>query len=132
MKNKLSVLVMLAALFLAVAGCSLGGLTGSDDESSSSDTTTEESKDGESKSSGSGEDVLNSGIAECDELAKYVNDNSEEIEGTLVGKMIILMYKNTILKAIEDGTEKMSDEEKEKFGEICAKSLKQLKENESK
>ncbi len=123
----------LGLLILAVAGCSLGGLTGSDEKSSDPKTekSEKETSDGKTEKSSS-EEVLNSGIPKCDELAKYVNDNTEEIEGSLVGKAILLVYKNTILKSIEEGTEKMSDEEKEKFSEVCEKSLTQLKENESK
>lgn len=134
MKNKSGLILILAVLFLAVAGCSLDRFTGGDSESGDSGTKTEESKDGSetTKSSESSTEVLDSGIPECDELAKYVNDNSEEIEGSLVGKAIMLVYKNTILKAIEDGTEKMDDEEKKKFGEICAKTLKELKESQEK
>ena len=135
MKNRFGLIVVFVTLAVAVAGCSLGGLIGdsgdSGDSSSTSEKSGETSGDKKSTSSSSSGKVLDSGIPECDELAKYVNDNTEEIEGSLVGKAVLYMYRNTILKAIEDGTEKMSDEEKEKFGEICAKSLKQLKENES-
>ncbi len=130
MKNKFGLILVSAALFLAVAGCTFDRLTGGSDGESGQKT--EESKDTSDtkKSSSSSKSVLDSGIPECDELAKYVDDNAEEIEGSIVGKAIILMYKNSILKAIEDGTEKMSDEEKKKFGEICTKTLEQLKENE--
>jgi len=130
MKNKLSGLIVLVALFIAVTGCSLGGLTGSGDESGEKGAKSEGTKIGTEKKSSS-EEVLNSGIAECDELAKYVNDNSEEIEGTFVGKAIILMYKNTILKSLEESAEKMDAEQKKKMGEVCAKTLTQLKENAS-
>lgn len=129
MKNKLSGLVVVLALFLVVAGCSLSSFTDSD-ESGKDGAKTEESKSGGDKSSSSSsEDVLNSGIPECDELAKYVNDNAEEIEGSIVGKAIMYMYKNTILKSLEESAEKMDDEGKKKMGEVCAKTMKQLKEN---
>lgn len=130
MKNKFGIMLVVVTLGFAVLGCGLGDMIGgSDSESGDSSSTSGDKKSTSSSSSG---EVLNSGIPECDELAKYVNDNSEEIEGSLVGKAILYVYKNTILKAIEDGTEKMNDEEKKKFGEVCAKSLQQLKENESK
>lgn len=130
MKNKLSLVLVLAALFLIVAGCSLDSITGGGEESG--DTQTEKAKEGSDseKSSSSSTEVLNSGIPECDELAQYVEDNSEKIEGSIVGKAIMLMYKNTILKAIEDGAKDMNDEQKKKMGETCAKTLKQLKESQ--
>lgn len=131
MKNKLSLVLVLAALFLIVAGCSLDSITGGGDSGDSS-SKSEDSKKGSdsSKSSSSSGDVLNSGIPECDELAQYVEDNSEEIEGSIVGKAIMLMYKNTILKAIEEGAKDMNDEQKKEMGETCAKTLKQLKESQ--
>ena len=134
MKNKLSAILVLFALVLAVAGCSLGGLTGgSDGDSGDSSSTTSEGKDSSDKSSSSssssGEKVLDSGIQECDDLAQYIEDNSEEIEGSLIGKGIVTFYKNYILKSIEEGVKDMSEEEKKKLGESCAKTLRQLKEN---
>ncbi len=129
MKNKLSVIVVFLVLLVAGLGCSLDRFTGSGDESGESGTKTEEAKKDGEKSSSSSEEVLNSGIPECDELAKYVNDNAEEIEGSFVGKAIILMYKNTILKSLEESAGKMNEEEKKKMGEVCAKTLKQLQES---
>lgn len=129
MKNKFSGLIVLMILLLVVAGCSLDRFTGSGEKSGEGDTKTEESQSDSGKKSSSSEEVLNSGIPECDELAKYVNDNSEEIESTFVGKAIILMYKNTILKSLEESADKMDAEQKKKMGEVCAKTLTQLKED---
>ncbi|MDH3493296.1 MAG: hypothetical protein OEM82_07080 [Acidobacteriota bacterium] len=132
MKNKFGLVLVIGALFLIVAGCSLDSITGGGGESGDSSSKSEDAKKGSdsSKSSSSSGDVLNSGIPECDELAQYVEDNSEKIEGSIVGKAIMLMYKNTILKAIEEGAKDMDDEQKKKMGETCAKTLKELKESQ--
>jgi len=130
MKNRLSLVLMLLALVLVVGGCSLGGLMGGDETSDSGSKSEESStKDTAKKSSSSSESPLNSGIESCDELAKFVNDNEEEIESTWTGKALLLAYKNYVLTSIEDGIEKMDDEGKKKLDEVCTKTLKELKEN---
>ena len=130
MKNKFTLILIILALFITVAGCSLGGLMGGDDSSETGSTTEESGDKSDKKSTSSGGDVLDSGIAECDELAKYVNDNAEEIESTFVGKALVLVYKNTVLNAIEEGFEKMDEKQKENWKKICTKSLKELKEKQ--
>ncbi len=129
MKNKITLLFVISLILFVVIGCSFGGLGGSDKERSGSSTT----KSGDSESTDlkppvepSGE-IVKVGIPECDEIATFINDNSEEIEGSYLAKGIVLFYKNMIVGSIKDGVEKMSDEEKQKVGEACKKSLDQLK-----
>ena len=129
MKNKLTIILALCAVFFAAVGCGLTDrFTGSD---SDGDSTSSSSKSGDSKSSSSSssDEVIKVGIAECDELATYINDNSEEIEGSIIAKGIVYLYKNMILENIKEGVEKMSDEDKAKVDKACAKSLKDLKKN---
>lgn len=104
-------------------GCNLGGFMGGSD-----DEATKESSDPAKKTEAvpSGE-VVKVGIPECDELATYINDNSEEIEGSIVARGIVYLYKNMILDSIREGIEKMDDEQKAKLGGTCAKSLEDLK-----
>lgn len=120
-KNRLTIFLSLSLVVFVVLGCGFGGLFGgSDTESTSGDAK----KQTEAKPSG---DVVKVGIPECDEVATYINDNSEEIEGSIILRGIVYMYKNYILKHIKDGIEKMDDEQKKKFAEICSKTLKDLK-----
>lgn len=130
MKNKVSLLLGISLILFVTIGCSLGGLTGSDKEKSK-DVTVEKSESSDSSSndsSSSSNEEIKIGIPECDEMATYINDNSEEIEGSLVARGIVYVYKNLILSNIKEGVEKMDEKEKQKLGEACAKSLKQLKE----
>ncbi|MEZ5307510.1 MAG: hypothetical protein R2684_10235 [Pyrinomonadaceae bacterium] len=131
MKNKLAVLLSLLFLVFAVGACSFGGLGSSDEEKESGSKTEKSSEEKSDSKSSSGSKVLNSGITECDELAQYIDDNSDKLEGNILSKGLVLLYKNTILKQIEESAEKMTDEEKVKMGEVCSKTLKQLKEQNS-
>jgi hypothetical protein len=132
MKNKLTVLLAVSLVLSITLGCSLGGLIGSSEtkESSSSgdrkDTSSGSEKKKEATPSG---EVVKVGIQECDELATFINDNSEEIEGSIVLRGILYAYKNYVLESLKEGIEKMSDEEKAKAARSCKKALEQLKEN---
>ena len=128
-KNRLTVFLSLSLVVFVALDCGLGGLFGGSDTGSTKDSSTESSsgdakKPTEAKPSG---EVVKVGIPECDEVATYINDNSEEIEGSIILRGIVYMYKNYILKHIKDGIEKMDDEQKKKFAEICSKTLKDLK-----
>ena len=137
MKNRITLLLSLALVLFIAVGCGLGGLVGSDEsptkDSSSKPADSKESADSTEKTEKepSGEEIK-VGIKECDELATYINDNSEEIEGSIVARGIVYVYKNWILGKIKEGVEKMSEEEKAKMGEACAKSFEQLKKSISK
>ena len=122
MRNLLTTVLSITLVLFIAMGCSLGGLIGSDSDTKKSLDSKENS---ESKSAG---ETIKVGILECDELATYIDDNSEEIEGSFATKAIIYFYKNYILDSIKEGVEKMSDEEKEKVAKACTKTLKQLKE----
>jgi hypothetical protein len=130
MKNKVTYLLALGLFLFVVLGCSFGGLIGSSDETAkkdqsgkTADATTEKEPSGE---------VVKVGIPECDEIATYINDNSEEIEGSIIAKGIVYIYKNMILENIREGVENMSEEEKTKVAKACKKSLEDLKKNMSK
>ncbi len=132
MKNKYTLFLSLAFVLFLVLGCSFSGLTGSEKEStkdsSSKSADSEKSTDSETKTEAepSG-DVITIGIPECDEIATYINDNSEEIEGSYAARAIVYLYKNYILENIREGVEKMDDKEKEKWAKACSKSLEDLK-----
>lgn len=133
MKNKLTIFFVLGLILFVVIGCSLGGLTGSSDEKSSKDSSSSSSESkpsdssDDSKSSSSGE-IVKVGIAECDELATYINDNAEEIGNeSIVVRGIVEMYKQTIFSNLRESVEKMDDEQKKKMGENCKKALENLK-----
>ncbi len=135
MKNKMTILMSLSLVLFIALGCSFGGLIGGSDteETSKSDTKDSTSTASEKKKEAepSGE-VVKVGIAECDELATYINDNSEEIEGSIIVKGIVEVYKQTFLKNLRDSVDKMSEEEKKKFAEVCSKSLENLKKSMNK
>jgi len=127
MKNKLTVVLALVLTLFVVIGCSFGGLVGGSKETSKDSTKStsgESTKKTEAAPSG---EVVKVGIAECDELATYINDNSEAIEGSIIARGIVYVYKNMILGKLKEGIEKMNDEEKAKLADACTKSLKQLK-----
>ena len=128
-KNRLTIFLSLSLVVFVVLGCGFGGLFGGSETESTKDSSTESTsgdakKPTEAKPSG---EVVKVGIPECDEVATYVNDNSEEIEGSVILRTIVYIYKNVVLKQIKDGIEKMDDEQKKKFAEICSKTLKDLK-----
>ena len=129
MKNRLTLFLALAMVLFVAVGCSLGSLIGSD-ESSTKDSSSKsaDSKDSTEKTENepSG-DVIKVGIPECDEIATYINDNSEAIDGSYAARAAVYLYKNYILENIREGVEKMSDKEKEKWAKACAKSLEEIK-----
>ncbi|MDQ3635972.1 MAG: hypothetical protein M3405_15935 [Acidobacteriota bacterium] len=131
MKNKFTILLSLSLILFVAMGCGMIDYIGSSD---SGETTLDKTSDSTSTSekkkeaTPSGEKII-VGITECDELATYVNDNTEEIEGSYVGKALMYFYRNTILKSLQDGVGKMNDEEKKKWADVCTKTLKDLKEN---
>lgn len=130
MKNKLTVFLALSLVLFVAIGCNFGGLIGSDKKQSKDST----SKSGDATSTGdkqteaepSGE-VVKIGIPECDELATYINDNSEAIEGSIIARGLVYVYKNMIVENIKEGVGKMNDEEKAKMAKVCTKSLDDLK-----
>ncbi len=126
MKNKLTVFLALGLVLFVVIGCNLGGLTGEKDESGTSKSADSKSNDTKEEAKPSGE-VVEIGIPECDEMATYINDNSEAIEGSYLARGIVYLYKNYVLEQIKDGVSQMSEEDKAKLGEACKKSLEDLK-----
>lgn len=127
MKNSVSVVLSLTLVLMVALGCSLGGLTGGSDEEVTKDST---SKSGDSTKKTEAEpsgEVVKIGIAECDELATYINDNSEKIEGSYLARGIVYLYKNWIVENIKENVENMDDEEKAKTAKVCKKSLEDLK-----
>ena len=127
MKNSVSGGLSLTLVLLIAMGCSLGGLTGGSDETSKDSTSKSGDSTKKSEAEPSGE-VIKIGIPECDELATYINDNSDEIEGSILARGIVYVYKNMILSSVKENIEKMSDEDKQKVADACSKSMKQLKE----
>ena len=128
MKNKLTIVLSLFLVLFVAVGCGLGGLVGGGDKSSKGSdeksTTSESSKNTEAKPSG---EVVKVGIEECDELATFINDNSEEIEGSLIARGIVYVYKNMVLEKIKEGVKDMDDKQKEQYAKACTKSLVQLR-----
>lgn len=130
MKNKLTVFFALSLVLFVAMGCSLGGLIGSDEEkpkdssSKSSDATSTDKKE----ATPSGE-IVEVGIPECDEMATYINDNTEAIEGSYLARGIVYIYKNYMLEKVKEGIGKMTDEEKSEMGKVCKESLKNLKDS---
>lgn len=127
MKNKFGIFAVILITLTIALGCNLGGLIGSGSEGSG------QGKDG---SSASGEkktpakpsgEVVKIGIPECDELATYINDNSDKIEGSIVARGIVYVYKNLVIENIREGVEKMNDEQKAKMAKVCTKTLEDLK-----
>ena len=129
MKNNLTIILALSVIFFVAAGCGLTDRFTGGSDSGDSSSSSSESGDSKSSSTSSSGEVIKIGITECDELATFINDNSEEIEGSIVAKGIVYLYKNMILENIKEGVEKMSDEDKVKVGKACAKSLEDLKKN---
>ncbi|NNE97890.1 MAG: hypothetical protein HKN25_02590 [Pyrinomonadaceae bacterium] len=132
MKNSVSVVLSIILVLFIALGCSLSGLTGGSDSASGDDRT---KKTGESKEMTEKEpsgEVVKVGIPECDEVATYINDNSEEIEGSIILRGIVYIYKNAVLENIKENIEKMTDEEKQKYGKICKKTLEDLKKSMNK
>lgn len=129
MKNKFGFFAALLVLLALVLGCGLGGLTGSD-EGESGQSSESSSSEGEKKTpvEPSGE-VVEIGIPECDEVATFINDNTEEIEGSYLLRGIVYVYKNYVLENLREGVKNMSEEEKEKAARVCTKTLEDLKKN---
>ena len=128
MKNSVSVVLSLTLVLMIALGCSLGGLTGGSDSETTKDSTGKRGDSTEQTEKEPSGEVIKVGIPECDELATYINDNSEEIEGSLLARGIVYVYKNMILNNVKESVEKMSEEDKKKVADACAKSMKQLKE----
>ena len=126
MKNKLTFISAIILLLTLALGCSLGGLFGGGSESGGDSSSPKESSTKKGEATPSGE-IVKIGIPECDELATYINDNSEKIEGSIVARGIVYIYKNWIIENVKEGVEKMNDEEKAKAAKVCAKSLEDLK-----
>lgn len=131
MKNKLAIIFVLGLVLLVVIGCSFGSFSSSKDETpkdsktESTDSTTDETTK-EKPASG---EVVEVGIPECDELATYINDNSEAIGNeSIVVQGIVELYKQTIFSNLRDSVKNMNDEDKKKMGENCKKALDNLKE----
>ena len=126
MKNKLTFASAIILLLALALGCSLGGLVGGGDSEGGDSSTSKDKtvKKGEATPSG---EIVKIGIPECDELATYINDNSEKIEGSIVARGIVYVYKNWIIENVKEGVAKMDDEEKAKAAKVCAKSLEDLK-----
>ncbi len=150
MRNKLTVLLVLSLVLFVVIGCNLGGLMGSKDssektqsntantesaDSPTSDTTSADSKSTDTDSTKSDKtdasdsgDIVKVGIAECDELATYINNNSEAIgQENIVVRGIVEMYKQTIFSNLRDSAKDMNEEQKTKMGENCKTALDNLK-----
>jgi hypothetical protein len=123
MKNKLTLFLALTLVLFVAIGCSFGNPFGSGE----SDTSTGESKSAETKEAAPSGEVVKVGIKECDELATYINDNSEKIEGSYLARGIVYLYKNYMLESIRDGVENMTEEEKIKLGKACKQSMDELK-----
>lgn len=131
MKNRSTLFASMCLLMLVALGCSFGNPFGSGETGSGEASETSEPADPGSKTDGeaapSGE-IVEVGIAECDELATYINDNAEAIgEESIVVRGIVELYKQTIFSNLRDSVKNMSDEEKRKMGENCAKALENLK-----
>ncbi len=130
MKNKFTVLFVLGLILFVVLGCGFGNMFGSKDEAANANTssnTASDDKSGDSTTSSSGE-VVEVGIPECDELATYINNNSEAIGNeSIVVRGIVEMYKQTIFSNLRDSVKNMNEEEKKKMGENCKKALDNLK-----
>ncbi len=130
MRNKFTVLLSMVLVLFVAMGCSFGGLFGGSDGESRTSRSADSKSKGErtenTEKEPSGE-IVEIGIKECDELATYVNDNSEEIEGSYAARAIVYVYKNWIIAKVKEGVENMSEEDKAKLGEACAKSFEQLK-----
>ncbi len=125
----------LSIIIFAATGCGMIDYIGSSESDKStttkpsdSDSTSDSTAKKRKEAAPSGE-ILEVGITDCDELVTYVNDNTEEIEGSYVGKALLYFYRNTILKSLQDGVGKMNDKEKQKWAEICTKTLKDIKKN---
>lgn len=127
MKNTVTVGLSLTFVLLIALGCGLGGLTGGSDSGTSKDGTKKTGDSTEITEKAPSGEVVKVGIPECDELATYINDNTEKIEGSIIARGIVYLYKNMILNNVKEGIEKMSDEDKAKLGKACAKSLEDLK-----
>lgn len=136
MKNNLSIFLSLSLVIFVATGCNGlveyipgGGDTGSDAANESTESLTENSEKpaaSDEKTAESGETVK-VGIPECDELATFINNNSEAIEGSVVARGIVYFYKNMVLEKIKAGVEKMSEAEKQQTASACTKSLEELK-----
>ncbi len=130
MKNRLTLFLALALVLFVAIGCSLGGLSGTDEsgskDSRGSSTDGEKTTEKQTEAEPSG-DVVKVGIPECDEVATYINDNAEEIEGSIILRGIVYIYKNVVLVNIKDGIEKMDEKERKKMAEVCERTLKDLK-----
>ena len=130
MKNKFTFIPALGLILFVALGCSMINPFGSSDESSGADSGTSESTGStdSTDSTSSGGDIVKVGIAECDELATYINDNAEAIgDESIVVRGIVEMYKQTIFSNLRDSVKNMNDEEKKTMGENCAKALENLK-----
>ena len=135
MRNKLTVLIALSLVLFVAMGCSLGGITGSDEDVTKDATSkSSDSKSGDSSSEPKKEaepsgEVIKVGIPECDEVATYINDNSEAIDDSYAAKAIVYLYKNYALETIKENVETMSDEDKAKMARSCKKTMEDLKKN---
>ncbi|MFV0388245.1 MAG: hypothetical protein ACK5NT_05775 [Pyrinomonadaceae bacterium] len=127
------ILVLIMLLFVGM-GCGIGRFVGSGSSDDSKKTS-------QQKETGSGEtadtesakeqppsgEKIELGIPECDELATYVNDNTEEIEGSIAGRVVLLFYKNMILDKLREGVKDMTEEQKAEMGKTCSKTLEDVK-----
>lgn len=130
MKNSATVVLSLTMVLLVAMGCSLGGLTGGGSDSETSKESTKKSGDStETTEKAPSGEKIEIGIKECDELATYINDNSEELEGNLITRGIMLYVKNKVLGDLKESVAKMNDEEKAKSADACKKALTQLKDS---
>lgn len=127
MKNKFTVLFAMCIVLLVTIGCSFIGSdeeVSKDSSSKSSDIKSSETKK-EAEPSG---EIVEVGIPECDELATYMNDNSEKIsKENIVVQGIVEYIKQSIFSNLRDSVKQMSDEEKAKTGQNCKKALENLK-----
>lgn len=135
MRNKLTVLLALSFVLFVAIGCNFGGILGTDEEDSkdatskSTESTSDDSSAETKKEAVPSGEVIKVGIEECDELATYINDNSEKIEGSYAARAVVYLYKNYILENIKEGVESMTDEEKEKWAKSCKKTMEDLRKN---
>lgn len=127
MKNKFTVLFAMCIVLLVTIGCSFIGSdeeVSKDSSSKSSDIKSSETK----KEAEPSREIVEVGIPECDELATYMNDNSEKIsKENIVVQGIVEYIKQSIFSNLRDSIKQMSDEEKAKTGKNCKKALENLK-----
>lgn len=142
-KNNIVTPILALLLFVAACNCNLSdwvktGERGNNSNSERRDDTTQTNSEQRQTNSNSGNlgDIATNaeektGIAECDELIAYIEQNSEEIgKDSIVVRGIVEYYKQWIYTNLKDGVANASTADREEYAKQCRSALQKLKEQQ--